>query len=70
MGVDVPNDVEKRAMKETTVDTLSDNSNSDRENRRKGSVDDDMRRGSMTEPKHIRRNSTSSTSDDSSTSNG
>jgi microfibrillar-associated protein 1 len=70
MGVDVPNDVVKSAMKETTVDTLSDtNINSDRENRRKGSIDDDMRQGSMTEsPKHVRRDSTSSTSDDSSTS--
>ena len=70
MGVDVPNDVEKCAMKEPTVDTLSDNINSDRENQRKGSEDDDMRQGSMTDPKHVRRNSTSSTSDDSSTSNG
>ena len=36
MGVDVPNDVEKCAMKEPTVDTLSDNSNSEEKIDEKG----------------------------------
>lgn len=70
VGVDsIPNNVVKSVMKETTEDALSDNINSDREKQQKESLDDEKRRGSMGEsPKHVRRDSTSLTSDDSSTS--
>ena len=60
----ISNNVVKSAMKEAEDTLLLDNINSDREKRR--SIDDEMRRDSVVEsPKHVRRDSTSSTSDDS-----
>jgi hypothetical protein len=66
MGVDISSNVEKSVLKENE-DTLSvDSINIDREKRRKESIDVEMRRDDMVEsPKHVRRDSTSSTSDDS-----
>jgi len=66
MGVDRSSNVEKSVLKENE-DTLSvDSINIDREKRRKESIDVEMRRDDMVEaPKHVRRDSTSSTSDDS-----
>ena len=66
MGVDISSNVEKSVLKENE-DTLSvDSINIDREKRRKESIDVEMRQDDMVEsPKHVRRDSTSSTSDDS-----
>jgi hypothetical protein len=65
-GVDRWSNVEKSVLKENEDTLLVDSINIDREKRRKESIDVEMRRDGMVEsPKHVRRDSTSSTSDDS-----